>query len=42
MMGLFSRSPDQRKKALVGGFKYVGIVFGFLLILELFRGKTFC
>ncbi len=42
MMGLFSKSPDQRKEALAGGFKYVGIIFGFLLILELFKGKTFC
>jgi hypothetical protein len=40
--GLFSRNSTQRKEALIGGFKYVGFFFGFLLLLEIIRGRTFC
>jgi len=42
IMGLFSRNSTQRKEALIGGFKYVGFFFGFLLLLEIIQGKTFC
>jgi hypothetical protein len=42
LMGLFSKSSDQRKEALLSGFKYVGFFFGLLLLFEVFQGKTFC
>ena len=39
--GLFSKSPDQRKAALISGFQFVGFFSGLLLLFEVFQGKTF-
>ena len=42
LMGLFSKSSDQRKEVLLSGFKYVGFFSGLLLLFEVFQGKNFC